>query len=182
MFKTKKFSLLIIVVAMVMLMAACSGAVQDTEPAAGQNVAPSPAAIESEQGTVSFTGTVNAMDNDRWQVSGRMVNVDDDVTSGMTVEIGDTITVRANQDDDGSLRAITIERLDDDDANDNDDDDDDANDNDDDVNDNDDDNANDNDDNANDNDDDDDDANDNDDDDANDNDDDDANDNDDDDD
>jgi hypothetical protein len=121
---------------------------------------------DDSQDELEFTGVVEAIGPDSWQVGGTVIGIGSATELKGDIQIGDQVKVHARIGADGSLVAREIERADDadaDDANGNDDDDngndDDANGNDDDANGNDDDNgnddANDNDDDGNDNDDDD---------------------------
>ncbi len=104
--KSRQYARLIMVMLMAMLVVACTqDAPIPTVPPLQETTAP---AAPGSGTPVEFTGVITAMDDDLWMVSGRLLEVDDDLAAGLNVQIGDTIVVRAAQAQDGSLHATSI--------------------------------------------------------------------------
>lgn len=79
--------------------------------ATGTRVADSIELAEDTTQTASFTGIIEAMNGDFWQVGGQAVIVDSNTSLDENLEIGQTVKVTYNTLSDGSYLALSIEAL-----------------------------------------------------------------------
>lgn len=83
------------------LLSACSGAT------------PVPSVVDDSSNgqlqEIVFTGTVEAMGDGQWQISGQTISVDTAASIDAGVQVGDIVRVEANVSSDGSVVALRIE-------------------------------------------------------------------------
>lgn len=111
----KKYSNLLLVLAALtaMLISACGGATAGTETSAGSG--------KPLASLVEFTGVIEAIDGNQWTVNGQVITVEPSVLRDGPFEVGDTVKVEAEVQEDGSLVVTRVEPPAGDNANTNDD-------------------------------------------------------------
>ncbi len=85
-------------------------------PGASATAQATPTGTPEPHGTpapyMEFTGTVESMDGNQWVVSGQAITIDANTRIKGSIQVGDTVKVKAYTQADGSLLAHEIERTD----------------------------------------------------------------------
>lgn len=105
----KKF--LYVMVFIALIVSACGGS-------ATQGAGMSENDGKMQASMVEFTGVIEAIDGDQWTINGQVLTVDANALQNASFVVGDTIKVRAQVQEDGSLVVTRVERRGDDNAND----------------------------------------------------------------
>lgn len=105
----KKF--LYVVVFMALIVSACGGSATQ-----GEGMSENDGKMQASM--VEFTGVVEAIDGDQWTINGQVLTVDANALQNASFVVGDTIKVRAQVQEDGSLVVTRVERPGDDNTND----------------------------------------------------------------
>ncbi|MBC7875704.1 MAG: hypothetical protein H7Y59_00920 [Anaerolineales bacterium] len=98
----KKISKILIpmLVLATLLVSACAGAVAPVDTAGGSKVKAAP---------IQFTGVIEVMDGNKWTVGGQVITVSPSLTGDGPFNLGDTIKVEVEVQEDGSLVVTRVE-------------------------------------------------------------------------
>ena len=95
--------LLLITTLTALLVSACGGvAAASTETSVGSG--------KPQASLIEFTGVVEAIDGDQWTINGQVVTIDPSVLRDGPFDVGDTVKVEAEVQDDGSVVVTRVEQ------------------------------------------------------------------------
>ena len=102
---TVRFSSLALLTVFVLVLSACG-------PTAGAPVGNAPStsggAPKAESAPVEFTGTIESISGNQWTVNGQPVVVEAQALGGMTYNVGDTVLVKGNVAQDGTVTVGSV--------------------------------------------------------------------------